>query len=159
MQLFAKNVGLRVHYDVLPRYYEHEWDTSGNEKLECASIRAFLILPRHESKLDGVFGPNNTAVFSLLTRIDPLVFTPLRDSERSLFNNALRMLQLKVSDNWLRKNMFSSWEAATVDMTASGITNSSDKQALRSSSIEGHGEWPALMLLGSGELGTYDGVW
>ena len=150
LQLFAKVFGLRVHYDVVPKYRfddHREAPDAKYAKLMCAHVTAFLTLPRHESEIDSSFGPNKSA-FSLRTGIDPPVFTPLRDSERSLFNNALRMFQLKIMSNLFCKNLL-------VDMTASGIPKSSDKKPLSSSSIEGLEEWPALMLLGSGELETF----
>ena len=147
---------MRVHYDVIPVYPTDE------EKLACAQIKTFLILPRHERQIYRTFD-RNTAAFSLITGIDSLVLTPLRDSERNLFCKALRMLQSKVLGDLFPKNVSSRWKAATVDMTGSGTPKSSDKQPLRLCMTEGHGEWLALMLLGPGEFETfpvhdYDGV-
>lgn len=51
-QLFAENLGLRVHYDIIARYHHRQRTDAGNGKLKSANVMAFLMLPRQESKME-----------------------------------------------------------------------------------------------------------
>ena len=101
--------------------------------------------------MDSVVGPN-IAAFSLVKKMDPLISTPLRASERAIFNRVLRTHKLKTTDRHLRQE---------ANHTAGFASKSkSAPQPSNQQSTTKDDEWPALMLLGSGELAAspvYDG--
>lgn len=69
-----------------------------------AKVVAYLILPRYECTMDGAMGPN-LGIFSLATKVDPHVLMPLRDTEKALFDKALRMLTLSKPPKHLRDDV------------------------------------------------------
>ena len=149
LQFFAKNVGLKIHYNVFPEYLE---DTDCPILLN-AKVAAFLMLPRYECAMDEIIGPN-AGLFSLVKRIEPLLLAPLGDSERALFDRALRFLKLKATDRHLRKGASSGYDAGPASNSGSEIRKGSANQQSGFMSTESD-EWPALMLIGSGSLEAF----
>ena len=101
--------------------------------------------------LIGAMSPKETNSSSA-TKGDPQSFMPLRETEKTLFHDTLRMLGLEITPQHWQKDLSLKQAPGVSTDQESFISEVPKEQASQQTRIDSSKEWPALMPLGSGVL-------